>query len=212
MKFPQRGIYAILDADSVPTHQRVVSAQAALAGGVGMLQYRDKGSDETTRLKHTVALVQICREYDTPLIINDNVALAQETGAHGVHLGQSDAAITDARAALGPQAIIGATCHANLDAAAEAANQGADYVSFGRFFDSRTKPEAPPADPTVLEQAHKVVTLPVVAIGGVNADNGRSLINAGADWLAIAGALFNADDIEAAARNLGALYADANNR
>lgn len=206
MELPAHGLYGILDADTVPARNHVQAAEAALAGGIGMLQYRDKHSDAATTASHARALLAACRQANVPFIVNDAVETAAAIGADGVHLGQADTAVADARNQLGCEAIIGATCHANLDAALAAARAGADYVSFGRFFASTTKPDAPPANPAILEQASKRLAVPVVAIGGVDADNGRILLNAGADWLAVSGAVFGATDQRAAAANIAGLF------
>lgn len=207
MMLPPRGVYAILDAGTAPCDDLVTLAEAALVGGARMLQYRDKAHDQNTAYANARALLTICRHAGVPLIINDDVALTATIGADGVHLGQTDTNIAHARRHLGAGAIIGATCHASPSAATTAARAGASYVSFGRFFASGTKPDAPPADLAVLEQARKNLSLPLVAIGGVDADNGASLLSAGADWLAISAAIFGATDVRAATAEIAALFA-----
>lgn len=204
---PAGGLYAILDVGTAPATEPVGLAQAALASGAAMLQLRDKVSAPARRHEHARRLLDLCCAAGVPLLINDEVALAADVGAHGVHLGQNDATLAGARQQLGADAIIGVTCHASLEAAHEAARAGASYVSFGRFFASRTKPGAPPADPSILTLARQQLSLPVVAIGGVNADNGGALIAAGADWLAVSGALFGADDVRQAAARIAGLFA-----
>lgn len=206
MNLSAGGVYAILDAGTVPADQRITSAQAALSGGARMLQYRDKCSDAETARTHAAKLLSACQRAGVPLIINDDVALAAAIGADGVHLGRADSTVAEARERLGPSAIIGATCHASLDAAIAAARDGASYVSFGRFFASATKPHAPPADLSILGQARAHLSLPVVAIGGIDADNGGSLIAAGADWLAASGAIFRAQDVHGAAGRIAGLF------
>ncbi|MDN5939540.1 MAG: thiamine phosphate synthase, partial [Salinisphaera sp.] len=136
----------------------------------------------------------------------DAVYLALAIGADGVHLGGSDEDLGAARARLGNSAIIGATCHASLTRAAAAARAGADYLSFGRFFPSRTKPSASAAQPAVLGAAKGQFALPIVAIGGVNPHNGRALLAAGADWLCASHAVFGAADPATAAAMLAALF------
>lgn len=206
MTLPRRGLYAILDAGLVPADRRVDAAREAIAGGAAMLQYRDKTGDDAVRRRSAAALCDCAREAGIPLLVNDDVALAAETGADGVHLGKDDASPQAARDRLGADAIIGATCHADLDLARAAAAAGADYLSFGRFFPSATKPGAPAADPAVLTAARREFGLPIVAIGGVNADNGAALIAAGADLLAAAGAVFAADDVRTTARRIADLF------
>lgn len=206
MSLPRRGLYAILDAGSVPPERRVAAAREAIAGGAVMLQYRDKTGASALRYETARALQAYAREAGVPLLINDDLDLAAEIGAAGVHLGQSDAPPAEAHRRLGPGAIVGVTCHAELALARAAAWAGADYLSFGRFFASATKPGAPGADPSVLAAARNEFDLPIVAIGGVNADNGGRLLTAGADLLAAAGAVFAADDVRAAARGIADLF------
>ena len=129
-----------------------------------------------------------------------------QVGARGVHLGQQDSSITEARNLLGADSIIGVTCHDSVEQALRAQDEGADYVAFGRFFPSRTKPDAPPADIAVLTTARQQLDIPTVAIGGVNADNGALLRDAGADMLAVIDGLFGRDDVGAAATELVRLF------
>lgn len=206
MRVPRRGLYAILDAGSVAPEERVTAARQAIAGGAIMLQYRDKTGATELRYETARALQTCAGDAGVPLLINDDIDLAAQIGAAGVHLGQDDAPPAEARRRLGPGAIVGITCHAELSLARRAAEAGADYLSFGRFFTSATKPGAPGADPSVLTAARNELDLPVVAIGGVNADNGGRLLAAGADLLAAAGAVFAADDVEAAARGIADLF------
>lgn len=138
-----RGLYAITDSQLL-AGKFLQYVEAALDGGVTLLQYRDKSSDEARRLREAEALHSLCERYKTQLIINDDAELAARIGV-GVHLGQTDGPLTPARALLGRQAIIGSTCHAQLELAEQAAKEGASYVAFGRFFNSNTKPGAPAA-------------------------------------------------------------------
>lgn len=206
MTLPRRGLYAILDAGRVPTGRRAAAAREAIAGGAVMLQYRDKTGDRPARRRCAEALQECANDAGIPLLINDDVTLAAEIGAAGVHLGQADDAPEAAREILGGDAIIGVTCHADLNLARAAATAGADYVSFGRFFHSTTKPGAPGAAPEILTAAKRTLEVPIVAIGGVNADNGAALLAAGADLLAAAGAVFAADDVQNAARRIANLF------
>ncbi|MAT65105.1 MAG: hypothetical protein CMN57_05635 [Gammaproteobacteria bacterium] len=134
--------------------------------------------------------------------------MAAAAGAHGVHLGRDDAAVTAARERLGPRAIIGVSCYNELDRARQAARLGADYVAFGRFFPSRTKPQAVQAEPALLTAARRELGLPLVAIGGITPENGGLLLAAGADMLAVIHGVFGAADIEAAARGYTALFSN----
>ena len=139
------------------------------------------------------------------LIVNDDIGLAAASGAAGVHLGEGDASIDEARARLGPRAMVGVSCYDSLARARQFAAAGADYLAFGAFFPSPTKPDARVATPQLLREA-KALGLPVVAIGGITHDNASLLIEAGADAVAVISALFGAPDVRAAARRLSALF------
>ncbi|MCB1653767.1 MAG: thiamine phosphate synthase, partial [Pseudomonadales bacterium] len=179
------GIYAITDSVLTPGELLLEAAAQALAGGVSVLQYRDKQSPPRQRLAQARALQTLCAVHQVPLLINDDVQLCLESGASGVHLGQSDLSIDRARALLGDQAIIGVTCHADLELARRAAQAGASYVAFGRFFPSRTKPAAPPAPLQILTEARRQLSIPIAAIGGIDAYNAGQVLRAGADLLAV---------------------------
>lgn len=186
-----RGLYAITDRPLLGA--RLLShVEAALDGGVRLLQYRDKSEDATRRLHEAEALRELCARYGTTLLINDDVALAAQLGV-GVHLGQDDGPLPPARALLGGHALIGATCHASLALARQAAAEGADYVAFGRFFTSQTKPGASAADLSLLTQARAELHLPIAVIGGVTLANAPQLVEHGADLLAVVHGLFGAD-------------------
>ena len=141
-----------------------------------------------------------------PLIVNDDVALAAAVEAAGVHLGHNDAAPAAARDLLGPRAIIGVSCYNRLDLALAARDQGADYVAFGSFFPSSTKPLAVRADIDLLRRARRELRLPLVAIGGITPENGAVLVGAGADMLAVVTGVFGAPDPQAAARAYARLF------
>src|SRR5471032_1685685 len=186
-----RGLYAITDSQLL-AGKFLEYVEAALEGGVTLLQYRDKSSDEARRLREAEALRDLCDRYKTQLIINDDAELAARLNV-GVHLGQTDGPLTPARALLGRQAIIGSTCHAQLELAEQAAREGASYVAFGRFFNSNTKPGAPAADVALLERARPRLQLPIAVIGGITLDNAAPLVAHGADLLAVIHGLFGAD-------------------
>ncbi|WP_121170186.1 thiamine phosphate synthase [Kushneria sinocarnis] len=199
----QRGVYALTDATLLPDDDTLLTAaEGALRGGLALLQYRDKSSDEAHRYRQAAALAGLCREFATPLIINDDVALAARLGV-GVHLGQQDAAVAGARERLGPGVLVGATCHGSLELAARARRAGASYLAFGRFFASRTKPGAPPAELSLLGEAARF-GLPRVAIGGIDGDRAARAVAAGADLVAVVHAVFGAGAAasEAAVREL----------
>ncbi len=205
-RYPLRGVYAITDENLLPGDLLLTRVECALRAGLALLQYRNKQGSEAQRLRQARALVELCRQYDTPLLINDDVPLCLAAGAAGVHLGQRDRALAEARRLLGPEAIIGITCHDQLALAREAQAEGASYVAFGRFFASQTKPSATPADISILPQARRELDIPVVAIGGITAENGAALIAAGADMLAVIHALFAFPDVESRARKLNSLF------
>lgn len=203
----RQGIYAITDATLLADDAQLLSGcEAALRGGLALLQYREKSGDERLRWRQAQALAALCETYGVPLIINDDLVLAKRLrvagfGVVGLHLGQRDGSLREARERLGFDAIIGATCHARLDLAARAAADGASYLAFGRFFASRTKPEAPPAPLELLAQAGRF-GLPRVAIGGIDSDNASMAHDAGADLLATVHAVFGGADPEARVREL----------
>ncbi|PCM43085.1 thiamine phosphate synthase [Marinobacter sp. ANT_B65] len=183
------GLYAITDSGLTPPATLVASVEAAILGGAVMVQYREKLAPMAERLAQARSLQSVCSAAGVPLLINDDATLAKRVGAAGVHLGQSDGSASEARQLLGYDAIIGITCHADPALAKTAMEAGADYLAFGRFFNSSTKPEAPAAPTGILAQA-KRFNLPVTAIGGITTENGEQLIRAGADLLAVVGGLF----------------------
>lgn len=190
-------LYAITDSHLMPAQALFDGVTAALKGGARLIQYRDKSNNNSQRVAEAVKLLQICRAYNAKLIINDDVSLAKIIKADGVHLGQDDESVPHARALLGKKAIIGMTCHASLSLAQKAQKEGANYVAFGRFFPSNTKPHAPPAPLSLLHDARKLLKhMPIVAIGGITLENAASVIAAGADTLAVSHSLFAADNIE----------------
>jgi thiamine-phosphate pyrophosphorylase len=205
-----RGLYAITDSQLL-AGKFLPYVEAALEGGVTLLQYRDKSEDQARRLREAEALAELCARYKTRLIINDDAELAARLGV-GVHLGQTDGPLTPARTLLGREAIIGSTCHARLELAEQAAREGASYVAFGRFFNSVTKPGVPVADTALLEQARARLKLPICVIGGITLDNAAPLVAHGADLLAVIHGLFGADstqEVTRRARAFNALFASA---
>lgn len=205
-KHIQRGLYAITDNTLTPSERLIPVVAEAIAGGAVMVQYRDKSTDAAKRLWEAQDLVHLCRPLGVPLIINDDVELAMKVEAHGVHLGREDADLAEARALLGEEAIIGVSCYNLLANAFDAVEAGADYVAFGRFFTSETKPQAVQADLELLRQARAELDVPIVAIGGITAENGGQLIEAGADMLAVINGIFGYEDIRAAAESIARLF------
>jgi thiamine-phosphate pyrophosphorylase len=203
------GLYVITDSRLTTVDNLLTRVGQAIAGGAAAIQYRDKTDDQQRRRAEAHALTGLCRRQGVIFIINDDVTLAAEVSADGVHLGQADTPLAAARQQLGSGAIIGVSCHNDLSLAKRAAQQGASYVAFGRFFPSASKPDAPAADIDILRQARRVIDLPVVAIGGITPDNGAALIEAGADALAVIHGVFSRPDVAAAAREYAGLFARA---
>lgn len=199
-----RGLYAITDSHLL-AGRLLPAVEAALTGGAAIVQYRDKSGDAARRLDEARALLRACRQRGVPLLINDDVELALAADADGVHLGRGDAALQAARARLGPDAVIGATCHDSLAFAEEAWRNGASYLAFGAMYSSATKPGASAATPGTLAAARRF-GLPVVAIGGITADNAGPVIAAGADCVAVISDLWTATDITARARAISDLF------
>lgn len=185
------GLYAITP-DWADTRRLLVATEAILAGGCRILQYRNKAASDCHRQEQAVALRGLTRRFGTLLIINDDVDLALFVEADGVHLGEDDGELAAARARLGSLSILGASCYQSLELARGAARAGADYIAFGSFFASTTKPLARRADIALLEAARAETGLPLCAIGGITLDNAALL--AGADMLAVITALYDAAD------------------
>ena len=199
-----KGLYAITPEEP-DTAELLRCIRLALRGGVCVLQYRNKLGSAATRFEQAAALRMLTREYGVPLIINDDVALAKQVDADGVHLGSADGSVVAARAVLGGEKIIGVSCYNRLSLAHQAVSQGADYVALGAFFASATKPDAQGATLELLRQARNEIKLPLVAIGGITVENGVPVLAAGADALAVISALFGAEDIMSAAQRLANL-------
>ena len=201
------GLYGITDTDLMPDLSSMLAAcEAAIVGGMHILQYRDKSNDAVRRQEQALALRRSCNRHGCIFLVNDDIELALACGADGVHLGQGDASLTTARQRLGTEAIIGQTCHDSLDLALKAQDGGADYVAFGAFFPSRTKPGAIAAPLSLLSTARTQLSVPVVAIGGISMDNAAQVIAAGADMTAVVHALFAAQDIRRQAEQFSRLF------
>ena len=201
-----RGLYVITDDRHNSAAQLVKHVGQAIAGGARIVQYRAKNVPPERRLEEATALTELCQYHTLPLIINDNIELAQRVGAAGVHLGRDDTPLAAARQQLGEQALIGISCYNRLDNAISAERDGADYVAFGSFFPSPTKPWAVASPLTLLQQARQHLSIPVVAIGGITASNGANLITAGASALAVVSGVFGGPDIRAAAEAYTRLF------
>ena len=200
-----RGLYAVTpdepDVESL-THK----VRKALAGGARIVQYRNKSANAALRREQGAALLALCRNASIPLIVNDDLDLALAIGADGLHLGREDSAIAVARAQLGKNKLLGASCYDKLELALAAREAGADYIAFGSAFPSATKPAATRAPLSLYRDAKTHLDAPIVAIGGVTTENAHTLIEAGADAIAVISALFDAPDIEATARAFDRLF------
>lgn len=198
-----RGLYLLTpeDADT----PRLLALLGTVLPHAALLQYRNKTADVDVRRSQARALLALCRTAGVPFVINDDWRLAAELGAEGVHLGEHDGEIETVRAALGPDAIIGASCYDDLQLAARAVGAGASYVAFGAFFASPTKPHARRATPDLLRKAARL-GVPRVAIGGITPDNAREPVAAGADLVAVISGVFDAQDPPEAARRIAMLF------
>ena len=199
-----RGVY-LITPDETDT-ARLLARVRPLLAGTTWLQYRNKAVDAATHRAQAQALQALCAEAEVPLIINDDAALAAAIGAAGVHLGEDDGDIAAARALLGPDAIIGASCYDQLALAQQAVAAGASYVSFGAFFPSPSKVTTHRAQPQLLRDA-ATLGVPRVAIGGLTADNTAPLVEAGADLVAVISGVFATEDPVAALRAYQASFA-----
>jgi thiamine-phosphate pyrophosphorylase len=204
-----KGLYAITP-DELDTSKLLGQVEQALRGGAGVLQYRNKLAGALLRLEQAAALREMTRKFGAIFIVNDDVQLAAQVSADGVHLGAEDGDIAAARAVLGHDRLIGASCYNRAPLAVQAVRQGADYVAFGAFFASSVKPGAVAAEVSMLQRVRRELKVPVVAIGGITQENGKQLVAAGADALAVISALWQASDIEQAAKEFSQLFEQGN--
>lgn len=191
----------VITPDTADTDLLLHRVGAALAGGAGIVQYRNKKASPALRLQQASALQTLCHTHGVPLIINDHLELALAVDAAGLHLGADDGHVAAARRALGPQRWLGASCYHSLELARAALASGASYVAFGALFASSSKPQAPRASLQILTQA-ATLGCPLCGIGGIDAGNAALAVKAGAHWLAVIAAVFGAEDVEAATRQL----------
>lgn len=193
-----RGLYLITNDDPFDMlHQKLHIAMQHTA--IALVQYRRKNVVPAVQLQEVDALLELCQRYQVPLVINDNLALAQQFGC-GLHLGQGDGSLLEARARLGAQAIIGRTCHDSLALATQAANDGASYLAFGAVFPSATKPNAQQVSLAVLQQAKLQFALPICVIGGLSVENSQPLVDMGIELYAVVGDILNLQVTQVAQR------------
>lgn len=204
-----RGLYAVTP-DALDTGALLAKCAAALDGGASAIQVRNKTAAPAIRHEQARAIVALCRARGALSIVNDDPALAREVGADGVHVGEHDGAIADARSAIGRDRLVGASCYDDVARAEAAVAAGADHVAFGSFFASGTKPGARRASLDLVPRA-RALGVPVVAIGGIDERNAGRLAEAGVDAIAVIAALFAHDDpreVAAAARRLVLAFGD----
>lgn len=200
-----KGLYAITP-ETADTAALLSMVRQALEGGARVVQYRNKGGDVALRHEQAAELLALCRAFRVPLIVNDDLRLAALADADGVHLGAEDGSVAEARIILGPDKIVGVSCYNSLPAAVEAERRGADYVAFGSFFASITKPAAVAAPIALLREAKRSLHVPIVAIGGITPQNAAELVAAGADAVAVISALFDSGNVQAAARRFDQVF------
>ena len=201
------GLYAVTP-DLADTADMLRRAEQVLLGGVRLVQYRNKPADAALRREQAAALLALCRRHGARLVVNDDLPLALSLGADGVHLGREDGDLAAARAVLGAGRLLGVSCYDELERAREAKRVGADYVAFGSFFASPTKPAAVRAPLGLPAAAKAELGLPVCAIGGITLQTAPQLIDAGADLLAVISDLFEAPDIRARAAAYTSLFSE----
>ena len=204
------GLYA-LTPDVSDSATLVAKVAMALAGGAAAIQYRTKPAPAVLRREQARLLAGLCAKRDALFIVNDDVDIAREVGADGVHIGEGDGGIARARAMLGPDRLVGVSCYDEWERARSAIDAGADYVAFGSYFASSTKPDARRADPSLLARA-AALHVPVVAIGGITSANAATLIDAGATAVAVISDVFDHDDLPAIERAAAAIAALFSNR
>lgn len=198
------GLYAITASNTSAALPNDI--EKILAENIGVLQYRDKSTNTQQRYHDAHHLKQLCSLYSTLFIINDDLKLAKHIDADGVHLGKDDSSVSEARSMLGNNAIIGVSCYNDLPLAIKAEQEGANYVAFGSFFNSPTKPNTPKADLALLRQAKNTLSIPICCIGGITLANAPLLIEAGADMVAVISALFCQPNSPQIAQQFSALF------
>ncbi len=208
MKRRLKGLYVITDKKLIARDRFEITVENAIKGGANIVQLREKGTPRDEILKLGIALLKVTKKYGIPLIINDSAELAKDIGADGVHLGEYDSSIGHARRILGEEAIIGVSCYGQLERGLSAEREGADYVAFGTPFFTPTKPDRAPTSFDILKEAkEKIIRIPVFAIGGITAENARSVLETGVDGIAVITSVFGSADPEKASRELAMIAA-----
>jgi thiamine-phosphate pyrophosphorylase len=201
-----RGLYVITDTHLIPRARFAETVAAAVRGGATMVQLREKDTPRQEVVRLGREILAVTRQYGALLIVNDHPTVAKEIGADGVHVGREDPSVTETRAIVGPEVIIGASCYGEIARAVAAEHDGADYVAFGTPFPSPTKAKRTDISLGIFHEAKQRVRVPVFAIGGITLANAQQVIDAGADGIAVVSGVFAAPDVEAAARALTQLF------
>ncbi len=200
-----KGLY-LVTPDWDDTQKLLAVTEAGLRGGAALVQYRHKTASAQLRQEQAAQLQALCRKYDRPFIVNDFVDLCVELDADGVHVGGTDVSVAQARAALGPAKIVGASCYGSMQLARDAHQAGASYVAFGGFYPSRVKKYEVTTQPEIVTQAKAEIPLPNVVIGGMTQENAEPLVAQGADMVAVISSVYMVDDPETAARRFVNLF------
>jgi len=200
-----KGLYAITP-DSADLNTLIQKTKSAIEGGAFMVQYRSKIQDRDVKMQQCAAILRLCREYEIPCIVNDDVDMCRILEADGVHLGEKDDNIAEVRHILGEDAIIGSSCYDQLDRAKSAQKEGASYVAFGAMFPTSTKPNAPRASLALLKEAKREIQIPIVAIGGITVNNAHDVIKTGIDAIAVITSLYEAKSIKETAETFAKMF------
>jgi len=200
-----KGLYAITP-DMADLNTLIQKTQLAIEGGAFMVQYRSKILNRDVKMQQCAAILRLCREYEIPCIVNDDVDMCRILEADGVHLGEKDDNIAEVRRILGEDTIIGSSCYDQLERAKRAQKEGASYVAFGAMFDTSTKPNAPRATLGLLREAKPQLKIPVVAIGGITVNNAHDVIEAGVDAIAVINSLYESNSIKETAETLSQMF------
>ncbi len=201
-----KGLYALTDRVLTPRELLTRKVREALLGGARIIQLRDKASTDEELVPVSLELKDLCEGFGRLFIVNDRVSLAKKVKAHGVHIGKDDISLERAREELGDKAIIGVSCYNSLELAMKYERMGADYVAFGSFFPSPTKPGAVRADTGLLKKARGRLNVPICAIGGINHENAGLLVENGVDMVAVVSALWKSKDIKKGAREISSIF------
>ena len=200
-----KGLYAITP-DSADLNTLIQKTQWAIEGGAFMVQYRSKILNRDVKMQQCAAILRLCREYEIPCIVNDDVDMCRILEADGVHLGEKDDNIAEVRHILGEDAIIGSSCYDQLNRAKSAQKEGASYVAFGAMFPTSTKPNAPRATLELLREAKREIQTPIVAIGGITVNNAHDVIKTGIDAIAVITSLYEAKSIKETAETFAKMF------